>query len=106
MPTADTTARLRSRRGGRITASKIILGKMTSSELIDTFTTLKAIDKGISHSPVKSVKASLITKEYIRSTPFERKKMLEGISRTIVKRNANENPVTQEMISKLRKTLG
>lgn len=95
----------RSRKTRRITASTIALDKMTSAELIDVFAAVKAIDKGISHAPTTSVKASLITRKYLYSSPFTRKRMLESISKTIVERNARENPATPEMIAKIKKTL-
>ena len=94
-----------SRRTGR-TPISIRLDEMTSAELIDVFAAIKAMEKGISHTPTTSVKASLITRKYRCSTPSARKIMLENISRTIVERNANENPATPEMIAKLKKTFG
>ena len=104
--TTDVAARMCSRRIGRTTASMITLEKMTSAELIDVFSALKAIEKGISYSPTTSVNAFLITRKYRCSTPSIRKRMLERISRTIVERNVRENPATPEMIAKLKKTLG
>lgn len=94
-----------SRRMGRM-ITPINLDGMTSAELIDLFTAVKAIEKGISHTPTTSVKASLITQKYRCSAPSARKRMLDNISRTIVERNASENPATPEMIAKLKKTLG
>ena len=84
----------------------ISLDRMSSAELIDVFSAATAIEKGITYVPVSSAKVSSMTRKYRSSTPAARKRMLQSISRTIVERNASENPATPEMIAKLKKTFG
>ncbi len=82
------------------------LRTMTSAELLDVFTAVSAIEKGIPHTPTSSAKVSFMTRRYRYSTADTRKRMMHTISRAIVERNASENPPTPEMIAKIKKTFG
>lgn len=84
----------------------INLGTMTSAELLDVFTAISAIEKGVSHSPTSSAKVSFMTRRYRHSRAATRNQMKHTISREIVERNKIENPATPEMIAKIEEIFG
>lgn len=84
----------------------IDLTNMSYDELIDTFSAITAINNGTSNSPITSQKVSLIVQRYRRSEPATKKLMLKYLSNKIVKQNEKENPLTPEVIEKIKKTFG
>ena len=80
------------------------LDRMTSSELIAVFSKVKAIDKGFAYVESIDDNISRFVKYYCSCRPQARKWVRKSISKTIVERNASENPVTPEMLNILRKT--
>lgn len=87
-------------------AGSIDLCTMTSSELLDAFSAVQAIDKGVAYVPTASGKVIKLTKKYRGSAPIIRKEMRRTICRAIVEKNARENPVTPEMTEKIKKIFG
>ena len=87
----------------RTTDISFRLNRMTSDELIDVFSAITAIEKGIRYVPTSSNNVTIITQRYRYSPPSTRKRMLQNISKIIVQKNTSENPATPEMMAKLKK---
>lgn len=101
----NSTDHTPSRRKNRMT-NLMSFDSMTSAELIDVFSAVTAIEKGISPPATTSKKVTSVTLEYKNSIPAKRKRMLHLISSAIVEQNKKENPATPEMIEKINRMFG